>query len=232
MRLPIVTGLTLLFAGTAVLCQSQAQFPLAIDARTMRTQERVEEIYVNGDFERALLIYRQELAPIGDKYAQYMVGYMHLHGQGVTPDRSVALAWYRVAAERGEEILLAARDQLIAVMSPRELGRADALFHDLWQRLGDRKLILDLIAKDMDELRTHTGSRIPDAGGAMPMVIYTPSGQPIGPNYYRDIRARIQARLRYLDSHVEVIDLPLDESNAAMKSREAEIKEELAKLEP
>ena len=37
-----------------------------------------------------MFIYREELAPLGDKYAQYMIGYMHEHGKGVDKDPAVA----------------------------------------------------------------------------------------------------------------------------------------------
>lgn len=52
-------------------------------SHTVRIQAKAESLYLQGHWERAQFIYEHELAPIGDKYAQYMVGYMYLNGQGV-----------------------------------------------------------------------------------------------------------------------------------------------------
>ena len=58
--------------------QTYSSFPGgATDHATLRTQERVEQLYISKSYERAYFIYRKELAPRGDKYAQYMIGYMH-----------------------------------------------------------------------------------------------------------------------------------------------------------
>ena len=71
-----------------------------MNKRTLSTQERVEKMYEAGEYNRALLIYEKDLAPLGDKYAQYMVGYMHLNAKGIPQDKVTALAWYRSAASR------------------------------------------------------------------------------------------------------------------------------------
>ena len=73
-RLALIAGLLAVFFCAPVQAQSYTPFPgVSQDERTLRMQERVEELYAAGDFERALLIYRKDLAPLGDKYAQYMV---------------------------------------------------------------------------------------------------------------------------------------------------------------
>ena len=46
----------------------------APDSRTLGLQRKVDELYERGEFDRAYFIYRNDLAPVGDKYAQYMVG--------------------------------------------------------------------------------------------------------------------------------------------------------------
>ena len=51
----------------------------------VQLQDRVDELYERGKYDRAYLIYRDELALAGDKYAQYMVGFMYLTGKGVEP---------------------------------------------------------------------------------------------------------------------------------------------------
>ncbi len=92
-RYPIPCALIALLAASAALSQTYPSFPGGeTDQATLRTQERVEELYVSGAYDRAYFIYRNELAPRGDKFAQYMVGYMHLTGAGVPEDPAVALA--------------------------------------------------------------------------------------------------------------------------------------------
>ncbi len=54
-------------------------------------QRKVDQLFERGDYERAYFIYRNELAPAGDKYAQYMVGFMHLTGMGIDEDPVAAV---------------------------------------------------------------------------------------------------------------------------------------------
>jgi len=202
-----------------------------IDNRTRATQERVEAIYAAGDFERALLIYERELAPIGDKYAQYMVGYMHLNAEGVPRDRAEALAWYRLAAERGTPPLVRTRDELAATLSPGEIETSDRIFVDLWRQMSDRVLIVQLIQRDLAVLRDRTGSRIPNVRTTTPVQILRPDGEIIGPTYYEDIRARLDARLAYLDARVEITDAVVAGELARVRGEEAAMKQELASIE-
>ncbi len=77
-------SLIVLIIATVASSQTFPSFPGGETNRaTLRTQERVEELYVKGSYDRAYLIYRKELAPRGDKYAQYMIGYMHFTGAGM-----------------------------------------------------------------------------------------------------------------------------------------------------
>ncbi len=76
-----------LFASLAA-AQSTSSFPdMPVDAKTLRVFSQAEEVYERTDYDRAFFIYRNELAPIGDKYGQYMVGFMYLTGKGVEEDR-------------------------------------------------------------------------------------------------------------------------------------------------
>jgi hypothetical protein len=220
-----------LLCGSAY-SQNYKPFPGdTVDQRTRSIQERVEAVYSAGDHERALLIYEQELAPIGDKYAQYMVGYMHLHGEGTEQDNSEALAWFRLAAERGEPLLGQIRDELIFRMTSAELTASDLIFLDLWKQMGDQALIIELINRDMRILRAQTGTRIPGATTTGPAFIYRPSGELVGPNFYRDVRARLQMRIEYLDARVEINDIVLAEELEGIRNQEAAVKSELAAME-
>lgn len=201
-----------------------------IDNRTRATQERVESIYAAGDYERALLIYEGELAPIGDKYAQYMVGYMHLNAEGVARDRVEALAWYRLAAERDTPQFVDVRDRLATAMAPEEVAASDRVFADLWRRMSDRVLLVELIRRDMEILRRQTGSRIPGARATSPMQILRPDGESVDPDYYRDVRARLEARIAYLDTKVEVSDVVVAGELERIRREEAAMRDELASI--
>ncbi|GMR17477.1 MAG: hypothetical protein BMS9Abin32_589 [Gammaproteobacteria bacterium] len=229
-RLAILTGVLALFVSATALSQNYKHFPgPAVDQKTMRALERVEQLYERGDYARALFIYEKELAPVGDKYAQYMVGYMYLAGKSVPPNRPAALAWYRLAAERGEPAIVQARDALHNSMSPEEVEISNGLFADLWRRIGDNRLILDLISEDMQILRARTGTRIP-GGTTGQLMMINMSGNGGAERFYKDVRERLQTRLEYLKTNVEIIDIEQDDEVTEVRSLEQEIRKELAAL--
>jgi hypothetical protein len=194
-------------------------------------QERVEELYIAGNYERALLIYEKELAPLGDKYAQYMVGYMYLNAQGVAQDQVEALAWYRLAAERGEPVLRKVRDETIAAMAPEEIAASNRRFVALWKSIGDSTLLMELIRRDMNILQGRTGSRIANSLTSTPAFIYRPTGEQEGPNYYHDIRYKLEARLNYIVTSVEVSDLASQSDLDDIRLLEDQVRQELAALD-
>lgn len=229
-RLAILIGLLTLFAGTVALSQNYKHFPgAAIDQKTMRAQERVDQLYERAEYARALLIYETELAPAGDKYAQYMVGYMNLAGKSVPPDRPAALAWYRLAAERGEPAFVQARDALYNTLSPEEVERSNSIFVDLWQEIGDNRLILNLIRVDMEILRSRTGTRIP-GGTTGQLTVINLTGRGGSERFYRDVQERMETRLKYLKTNVEIIDIEQGEDVNDIRSLEMEVRKELAAL--
>lgn len=223
-RLSIPLGLIALLAATVALSQTYPSFPGGeTDQRTLRTQERVEELYTSGAYDRAYFIYRNELAPRGDKYAQYMIGYMHFTGTGVPEDPAVALAWYRLAAERGEPSIEMARDELLKTLSPTQIAAADGLFAELKSELSDRVLIYELVQQDLEILR--------DSAGHGPMTIIDRRyGYISGAQYYELIKKRVSARLSYLKSHVDVVDVAGAETVELIKI-EAEIRELIAEID-
>ncbi len=202
-----------------------------MNKRTLDTQERVEGLYDAGEYERALFIYEKELAPLGDKYAQYMVGYMRLNAQSVPQDNVGALAWYRIAAERGEPVLRLARDKLLERLTPSEIAVSNRIFLDLWQSIGDTRLIMELIREDMDTLKRRTGTRIRGVATSGPALIYRPSGELLPPNYYRDVRVRLETRLNFLEIKVEIKDIDVESDDEALKLLEQQVQSELAALE-
>ncbi len=200
-----------------------------IDHATLRTQERVEQLYVSKSYERAYFIYRKELAPRGDKYAQYMIGYMHFTGAGVPEDPAVALAWYRLAAERGEPVIELARDQLKETLTPKQVATADGMFVELRTELSDRVLIYRLVQEDLDILRDSAGRGSSKGSGNM-LVIDRRYGYMSGAHYYQTIKNRLEARLTYLKGQVDVVDVEGVET-MELAQIESEIKELIAEID-
>jgi hypothetical protein len=224
-RLSIPLGLVTLLAAAVVLAQTYPSFPGGeTDQRTRRTQEQVEKLYVQGAYDRAYFIYRNELAPRGDKYAQYMIGYMHLTGAGVAEeDPAVALAWYRLAAERGEPSISLAGNELEETLNPTQVAATDALLAELKSELSDRVLIIELIREDLDLLRNSSWRGDARGGGHM-LVIDRRYGQMSSGHYHQLIRNRIEARLKYLKGQVEVVDVGNGSEALTLAEIEAEIR--------
>ena len=194
-------------------------------------QRHVDELYDAGNYERALFIYQKELAPRGDKYAQYMVGYMLLNGQGAPQDRVGALAWYRLSAERGYDLLVTTRDELAATLTPEEIRASNAIFLGLLQEMGDTTLIMKLIRSDIQKLKNRTGTRISTSGLSQPMRVIRRDGLPEDVNYYRNIRTRLETRLNWLETKVEINDIALEPASDEVRQFEDQVRAELAALE-
>jgi len=230
--LAFITGLLASLCCASVLSQDYKPFPgVSVDQRTLETQEQVDELYGAGEYKRALFIYENELAPRGNKYAQYMVGYMHLNAKGIPQNKITALAWYRIAAERGEPALLLSRNELIENMTLAEVAVSNRIFLNLWQGIGDTRLIMELIREDMNTLKRRTGTRIRHTATSGPALIYRPTGELLPPNYYRKVRVRLESRLSYLEIKVVVRDVEIASEDEALQLLEQQVKAELAALE-
>jgi hypothetical protein len=150
---------SLLLASSVLLADTP--YPGQASGRELfAIQLKVDALFEQGDYGRALFIYRHELAPLGDKYAQYMIGYMYLAGRGVDKDIATAAAWYRLAAERGEASYLGESRKLDASLDGEQQRRAAQLFSELRAELGDAALIAALIESDLAALggTAHTSS--------------------------------------------------------------------------
>lgn len=186
-------------------------FPnLTVDAKTLRVQDKAEEIYERTEYERAFFIYRNELVPIGDKYAQYMVGFMYLTGKGVEEDRVAGSAWYRLAAERGTKEFVAARDRLMELLDEEQTAASDRLFVELRKQYGDLVLMLQAMRREQELLRSRTGSRV-GSSDTMPMTIISADRggtTTTGSDYYGQIERRMKARLEYIErrTNIEISD--------------------------
>jgi TPR repeat protein len=169
------------------------------DAPTLRLQAKADNLYRKGHWERAHFIYVNELAAAGDKYSQYMAGYMCQHGKGVERDKIRASAWYRLAAERDGPEFVAMRDQLLESMSEEERQASDAIFLQLRQKYSDLVLMLDSLEDERDAMNEKpTGSRL-SASASSITVIDPQSGDMVARSEnMRRLEKRMQARLDYL----------------------------------
>lgn len=203
--------LACLFASLAG-AQSTGSFPeMPVDARTLRVQSQAEEVYERADYDRAFFIYRNELAPIGDKYGQYMVGFMYLTGKGVDEDRVVASAWYRLAAERGIKEFTRVRDQVMKTLDSTQRAESDRQYVELRQEYGDLILLTNAIRKDYEELRSSTGSRLGVASSPVTVVQMRASASTTsGSEYYGRIERRMKARLEYIVRYTEIQIIDID----------------------
>ncbi len=145
-----------------------------LDDRTKSIQAKADELFERGNFERAFFIYKSDLAPVGDKYAQYMVGFMYEHGMGVDADPISASAWYRIAANgRGQGTFGETAADSVRIMSDAERRRSDAEYLELRKRYSDVAVMFRQVEDDLEILlATQTGTRIP--GGNRSIVMMNP----------------------------------------------------------
>jgi TPR repeat protein len=216
-----------------VAAQETSSFPsVPINAKTLRVQEQAEEIYQRSDYKRAFFIYRNELAPIGDKYGQYMVGFMYLAGKGVPEDRVAASAWYRLAAERGTEEFVRARNGLMKNFDTAETARSNQMFIGLRKQYGDLALLMQAVRADYELLRNRTGSRLSSDSGVLTIIEPGRAGATqSGVAYYGRIERRLQARLEYIARRVQIEIADINVEKTDMLLIEAKVNERLDKLD-
>ena len=166
------------------------------DPQVLRIQQKVERLFTAEEYERALFIYINELAPIGDKYAQYMVGFMHETGLGTAIDRTHAAAWYRLAADRDTPEFVQIRDKLRHLLDEHERVRSDAFYVTLRRTYGDLAVLMTSIKRDHERLATVTGSRL-GVPSASPVTVIDPrtgsARQHV--DYSRDVEKRMHERI-------------------------------------
>ena len=210
-RLTIIAAVAFCLTAPTAYAQSAGPFPGgAVNSKTMRIQERVEELYEQGEHSRAHYIYRNDLAPIGDKYAQYMVGYMYLTGTGVQEDPVLASAWYRLAAERSYKEFEKERDHILSLFSDIDLVRSDTLYLELRRQYSDAVLLLDLVRDDLDVLADRTGSRV-SAPSSPTTIVDLRSGSSVSAaQYFGQVSKRIELRLKFIAKQLNMPDLNTD----------------------
>lgn len=203
----------------------------APDNPILRQQAKAEDLYRSGHWERAYFIYVNDLAAVGDKYAQYMAGYMWLNGKGVSRDAVRASAWYRLAAERGDAGYVAVRDELLESMSESDLALSDEIFIALRKKYSDLVLALGHLRKERMALEERpTGSRLP--GGSSLVTIVDPrTGQTITRSEYeRRIASSMKVRLDYITDKLDIDEVEPDMSNREFEDLVSQVETYLLKI--
>lgn len=216
-----------------VAAQSTSSFPgVPVSAKTLSVQNKAEELFEKRNYDRAFFIYRNELAPIGDKYSQYMVGFMYLTGKGVEADRVAATAWYRLAAERGIKEFETVRDQLMVSLTPEQLAECDRRFVELRKQYGDLALLMKAIRADYEAIRSRTGSRLASDSSAVTVIdMQHKGGMEAGTAYYGKIEDRLQTRLNFVLNYTNIEIQDLDVDTLDLDSLEQEVSDHLEKVE-
>ncbi len=215
--------------------QSSGNLSVELDSRTLSVQAKAEELFQREQYRRAHVIYLNDLAPIGDKYAQYMLGFMSLSGFGVEQDHVLASAWYRLAAERGEpEEFVAIRDELLEQLDAVDRQQSDAIFLRLRGKYSDIAIRMrDARAAFEDLQQVTTGSRL----GGSPVTAVTIVEPRAGSSVPGDVR--IQRVQRRMQSHLDYVtaQLGIDRIEAEAVSRstladlDARVRDYLARLQ-
>ena len=202
--------------------------------RPLSLQVKVDRLFESGEYGRAYLIYRNELAPLGDKYAQYMVGYMHLTGMGAEKDPALASAWYRLAAERGTPEFIAMRDQVMQELPAEELVQSDALYRQLRHDYSDLAVLLRSIKHHVHELQARAGNGVTGTPASITVFQSQTSMRTTAPtaDYYARIRIQLRDQLRKLAVLGDFADLETDPSKVDVNQVERLVNERIAATAP
>lgn len=179
----------------------------AVCAEVLRLQAKADDLYHDGHWERAYFIYANDLAAIGDKYSQYMAGYMCLHGKGVERDRIEASAWYRLAAEGGSPEFVKVRDELLESLGDGEKALSDTAYIKLRRRFGDLALLMAQLDEDRAQLlEPPTGSRLFTDTSSI-LIIEPQKGTISRSEYLRRKERRMQVKLDYVADQLGIEEL-------------------------
>jgi hypothetical protein len=221
---PLLIAIALAHAASAGAQMSSSDAGIGLDSKTISVQAKAEELFAHGDFRRAHVIYLNDLAPIGDKYAQYMLGFMSGNGLGVDQDPVLASAWYRLAAERGEPAeFVAIRDESLAQLDAAERGRSDAIYLGLCGKYSDIAISMREVREEFEELsRVWTGSRLGGTSSAVTIVEPRAGGSQSGDVFIRRTERRMQ---RHLDIVTAMLGADRIDAQAVTAAELADLEE-------
>jgi hypothetical protein len=196
----LVISIAFVQAAGAYAQQPSGNLSVDLDSRTLSVQAKAEELFERGDFRRAHVIYLNDLAPIGDKYAQYMLGFMSLSGRGVEQDPVLASAWYRLAAERGEPVeFVAIRDELLGQLDAVDRARSDEIYLGLRRHYSDIAISMREAREAFEGLsQVSTGSRLEGPSSAVTIVEPRAGSSLSGDALIYRLQRRMQGHLDYI----------------------------------
>jgi hypothetical protein len=120
-----------------------------------------------NDFSYAVDRY-EVAASWGYKPAQYNLGIIYFNGEGGTPiNRALAMAWFALAAERGEKKFVDARELAYSEISAEEFAEANELWREMKKTYAD-DVALDRAKRRWVEVRNAaTGSHVGGGTGEL-----------------------------------------------------------------
>lgn len=221
---PLLIAIAFAVAASAGAQMSSSDPGVGLDSKTLSVQAKAEELFARGDYRRAHVIYLNDLAPIGDKYAQYMLGFMNGNGLGVDQDPVLASAWYRLAAERGEPAeFLAIRDESLAQLDGPDRGRSDDLYLALCGQYSDIAISMREVREEFEQLsQVWTGSRLGGTSTAVTIVEPRAGGSQSGDAFIRRVERRMQ---RHLDIVTATLGVDRIDAHAVTASELADLEE-------
>jgi hypothetical protein len=194
----------------------------------LNLQDKAERLYRQGHWERAHFIYVNELAVFGDKYAQYMAGYMFQEGRGVERDPVRASAWYRLAAESGAPEFVEVRDALLESLDDESLAVSDSIYIELRKQYSDLVLALNLMQQEREALHQGmTGSRLSKTSSSVTIVDPHSGSAMSRSEFERRLEVRIKLRLDYITKSLGVGELDADLSDSDYEMLAAQVDEHL-----
>lgn len=194
----------------------------------MAVQEKVDKLFARGKFERSFFIYRNELVPLGDKYAQYMVGYMYQAGLGVTQDKVAAAAWYLLAAERGTREFIEVHERLSAELSEEQALQSMLEYGQLRLGYSDLAVLYAAIRRDVKALQRWTRSRVGRQRLPSTSFGYRENRYVSSADYYEIIHGELTARLRLLKETGGFEDLNVDTDRINLHELETRVMQKIA----
>ena len=219
---------------TSAAAQSAGNLNVHLHPRTLSVQAKAEELFVREEYSRAHVIYLNDLAPIGDKYAQYMLGFMSLSGLGVEQDLVLASAWYRLAAERGvPEEFVAICDELLEQLDAAERVRSDEIFLRLRREYGDIAISMREARAAFEALQqVITGSRLGGSPTSAVTIVDPRAGSRVTSDAhdYRTQR-RMQRHLDFVTSRLGMDGIEAETVTASkLADLEARVQEYVSQL--
>lgn len=120
------------------------------------------------DYVHAIAMYKVA-ASWAHKPAEYNLGVLYLNGHGSPVDLPRAMAWFALAAERGETQYVYAKQLLYAHLTPAQFEQANDIWRELLPTYGDAVALARAKARWREVRYSATGSRV--GSGATHLIV-------------------------------------------------------------